>query len=230
MTEAVKGILLRTEHLNGMKRLRPEQLGALVLALFADAGEGDMPELDEVTRVVFELVVPSVRRANDAYARRCEANAENGRRGGRPRKLPENRQEARKATAFSEESRNPDEREKELIPSPPSPPGEQVRKSGRGRFVPPEPEDVRAYCLERGNGLSAERFCDYYAAQGWRLSNGRPLKDWKAAVRNWENRRQAPGHVPVGQGGFSEAERRQARNDEVCRRVAAELETMGGPF
>ncbi len=233
MTEAVKGILLRTEHLNGMKRLRPEQLGALVLALFADAGEGDMPELDDLTRVVFELVVPSVRRANDAYVRRCEANAENGRKGGRPRKLPENRQgaqEARKATAFSEESRKPDEREKELNFSPPSPPGEDDPRGGRGRFVPPAPEEVRAYCLERGNGLSAERFCDYYAAQGWRLSNGRPLKDWRAAVRNWENRRQVSGHVPVGPGVFSEAERRQARNDEVCRQVAAELEAMGGPF
>ena len=30
---------------------------------------------------------------------------------------------------------------------------------------------------------------DYYAAQGWKLSNGNPMKDWRAAVRNWAHRR-----------------------------------------
>ena len=76
MAESVKGILLRTEHLRGLKLLDPRQVGELVFALFADAGEGDMPELDDMTRVVFELVAPSVRRANDAYATRCETNTE----------------------------------------------------------------------------------------------------------------------------------------------------------
>ena len=101
---------------------------------------------------------------------------------------------------------------------PPRSPG-----GGRTRFTPPDPEQVRAYCRERGNTVNADRFCDYYAAQGWRLSNGRPLKDWKAAVRNWESRERASG-------GMFEVERRQARNNEVCRQVAAELEAMGGPF
>ena len=99
---------------------------------------------------------------------------------------------------------------------------------------PPTPDEVQAYCEERGNGLDAERFCDYYAAQGWRLANGQPLKDWKAAVRNWELRaRERPKAAQVffsGQKSMTDAERRQAHNDEVCRQVSAELDAMGGPF
>ena len=56
------------------------------------------------------------------------------------------------------------------------------------RFSPPTPEEVQAFAdsLEQDTShFCAQRFCDYYAAQGWKLSNGNSMKDWKAAVRNW---------------------------------------------
>lgn len=63
----------------------------------------------------------------------------------------------------------------------------QTKERGaRGaRFHPPTAEEVE--CFARGNDLSidAQNFCDYYAAQGWRLSNGNAMKDWKAAARRW---------------------------------------------
>ena len=248
MAENVKGILLRTEHLRGLRMLEPGQVGELVLALFADAGEGEMPRLDDLTRVVFELIAPSGRRANDAYASRCAANAENGRKGGRPRKRAAVElslcAEGEEPTGFSGQSENPDETkrsETELKDSPLIPPaGKREAGTERG-FVRPSVEEVQAYCDERGNGIRAERFVDYYAAQGWKLSNGRPLRDWKAAVRNWESRDAGRGDAAAGRseasagrvvlrGGLCDAERRQAHNDRVCREVSAELEAMGGPF
>lgn len=53
------------------------------------------------------------------------------------------------------------------------------------RFTPPTVDDVRAYCLERGNHVDPERFVNYYTANGWRVGKN-PMKDWKAAVRTWE--------------------------------------------
>jgi hypothetical protein len=47
-------------------------------------------------------------------------------------------------------------------------------------------EEVRAYCQERGNSVDAQRFVDYYGANGWKVGKN-PMKDWKAAVRTWEN-------------------------------------------
>lgn len=58
--------------------------------------------------------------------------------------------------------------------------------SKRKRFTPPTLEEVKAYCSERKNNIDAEHFIDYYSSQHWKKANGRPLEDWKAAVRTWE--------------------------------------------
>lgn len=54
------------------------------------------------------------------------------------------------------------------------------------RFTAPTVEEVRSYCQGRGNNVDAQRFVDYYGANGWRVGKN-PMKDWKAAVRTWEN-------------------------------------------
>lgn len=57
----------------------------------------------------------------------------------------------------------------------------------RKRFAPPTLDEVKAYCNERKNGVDAERFIDYYTANGWLVGKNK-MKDWKAAVRTWERR------------------------------------------
>lgn len=52
------------------------------------------------------------------------------------------------------------------------------------RFNPPTADQARAYGNEIGFDIDAERFCDFYAAKGWLVGKS-PMKDWKAAVRNW---------------------------------------------
>lgn len=58
------------------------------------------------------------------------------------------------------------------------------------RFTPPTLEDVKAYCKERGNNVNPERFIDFYSSKGWMVGKNK-MKDWKAAVRNWESREKA---------------------------------------
>ena len=58
----------------------------------------------------------------------------------------------------------------------------------RGPETPPTPpkvEEVEAYCRERGNDIDARRFVDYYAVSGWKL-RGKPIEDWRALIRLWE--------------------------------------------
>lgn len=52
------------------------------------------------------------------------------------------------------------------------------------RFTPPTIQDVKAYIIEKGYHIDAERFIDYYEANGWKVGRN-PMKDWKATVRNW---------------------------------------------
>lgn len=53
------------------------------------------------------------------------------------------------------------------------------------RFVVPTVEEVAAYCLERKNGISPQKFIDTYTARDWKYGKTQ-MSDWKAAVRTWE--------------------------------------------
>lgn len=55
------------------------------------------------------------------------------------------------------------------------------------RFAPPTVDEVRAYCLERGNCVNPQRFVDYYSSNGWMVGKNK-MKDWQAAVRTWEQK------------------------------------------
>lgn len=53
-------------------------------------------------------------------------------------------------------------------------------------FIKPSIEEVRAYCVERGNKVDAQKWYDYYTANGWKVGRN-SMKDWKASIRNWES-------------------------------------------
>jgi hypothetical protein len=61
----------------------------------------------------------------------------------------------------------------------------------REKFSPPTADEVKAYAGEKGLTLDADRFVDFYASKGWKVGN-QPMKDWKAAVRTWEQRDDSP--------------------------------------
>ena len=65
-------------------------------------------------------------------------------------------------------------------------------KAKRKRFTPPTLDEVAEYCSERHNTVSPSAFVDYYEARGWKYGTGKPMADWKAAIRTWE-RRDKPG-------------------------------------
>lgn len=58
-------------------------------------------------------------------------------------------------------------------------------KKNSGRFTPPTPEEIKAYCIERNNRVDPVRFFDFYSSKGWMVGKNK-MKDWKAAVRTWE--------------------------------------------
>lgn len=62
---------------------------------------------------------------------------------------------------------------------------DSARAPSSRRFTPPSVDEVAAYCRERGNAVDAQRFVDFYASKGWKVGNA-GMKDWHAAVRNWE--------------------------------------------
>jgi hypothetical protein len=106
---------------------------------------------------------------------------------------------AKDSRDFRDETETETETETEVNLVPPiSPTGMERDK------IPPDVEDVRAYCLERKNGISAEAFMAHYKSNGWKVGKN-PMKDWKAAVITWEQKRKQEGngngHRPTGIAG-----------------------------
>ena len=90
-------------------------------------------------------------------------------------------------------------------------------------FVHPTLEEVTEYCHLRGNKVIAQYWFDHYSANGWKVGRN-PMKDWRAAVRNWE-RNGALG----GSHGADRQVTRQSRAREVAsNNAAAFAAVMGG--
>jgi hypothetical protein len=68
------------------------------------------------------------------------------------------------------------------------PQGTSGGEKAKPRFSKPTVDEVLAYCLDRKNGIDPQAFVDFYDSKGWKIGTT-PMRDWKAAVRNWEKRR-----------------------------------------
>lgn len=72
--------------------------------------------------------------------------------------------------------------------TPPKPPSTRA-------FVPPDHDQVKAYCQERGAVVDPELWLAHYQANGWRVGKN-PMKDWRAAIRTWERNGIEPQAAP----------------------------------
>lgn len=66
-----------------------------------------------------------------------------------------------------------------------------IESKSAKRFVPPTLEEVSAYCKERNNHINPAKFIAFYESKGWMIGKNK-MKDWKAAIRNWEQRDSTP--------------------------------------
>ena len=137
---------------------------------------GIEPEnLCALAQIVWTLMKPQI----DANISRIS----NGKKGGRPKKtiLSENEKvyfsENEKGTSENSKSNknNNKNNNKNL--------NKEITKEKRPAFA-----DVKSYCEQRNNGIDPQAFIDFYEARGWMVGKA-PMKDWKAAIRTWENRR-----------------------------------------
>lgn len=166
------------------ERVPPEYRGELMLALVEYGTYGTVPELEWPLDAIFVSLREDIDNSKEMRAR--------GARGGRPPK------ETKVEPASEEAKPNP----YQSIPIHTKP--EEVRVARARRplaFSPPSTEEVEAYCRAHEPPLrvDAARFVDYFEAQGWRLSNGNRMRDWRAAARNWSNReRPRSGQMVTG--------------------------------
>lgn len=100
------------------------------------------------------------------------------------------------------------------------------QKQSPQRFTPPTLEEVREYCLEARLCMDSDKFYDHFASNGWKVSGKAPMKDWKAAARNWA--RNEPSHQqsnrPYTQRPAPSGQFDLNRQMDINRQILAELE------
>ena len=220
----MKYLKVYTDFAEAMEALSDAERGRLFMSMLQYASTGEAGTLSGAERFVWPIAKQNIDRAQAELEKR----AENGRKGGRPKKAnesgekqPKAKESKKKQTKDNKDKDKDKDKENNIIPL--SPNGDIPPKGERPpvkRFIKPTAEEVRAYCAERGNRVDAQAFVDFYAAKGWKVGNA-PMKDWKAAVRTWEKR---------------DAERKQSatsrpnRQRDLCSSraySAAELDSVG---
>jgi len=68
-------------------------------------------------------------------------------------------------------------------------------KGGAGGFKKPTLSELSSYFQEINLSEDPQRFLDYYQANGWKVGRN-PMKDWRAAARQWKARRVADKPKP----------------------------------
>lgn len=202
--------VLRTENRQVIERMSNEDAGALLKALMAhaDGEEVDLDSLSGKADVVYLQMAAQMDRMEAAYQEKIEKRRLAGLMSGEARanKNEQTRTNANKSeqtgtkTNKREQTVNKNEQtrtngeQKETIPVPvpvpvPVSPKGDKRESARARarITPPTKEEVRAYAKENGLILDADRFVDYYTANGW-IFGGKTMEDWTAAARYWSSR------------------------------------------
>jgi len=120
-----------------------------------------------------------------------------------------------------------DEKGKETFP--PAPPIENKGKveetrtniaRARARFVPPTPEEVAAFCLERRNSVDPVLWWNFYAAKGWMIGKAK-MVDWKRAVITWERTQKQARRVAPIDPKAAAFERQRAEAEERRRNAEA---------
>ena len=236
-------------HLSG--ELRGEVLTAIVeYGLYGETNSAR----GSVTKAILELVKPQIDRDRNLYENGCKG-AEYGALGGRPKKPQENPKETPsepqekgnktpekpqgnpKETPVSSRARdislsniscldiNIQEQEKEESKEIEGAGGK--RKTTARRFVKPAVEEVQSYCDERGNGIDARSFVDFYESKGWMVGKN-PMRDWKAAVRTWEQRDEYRGNAPTSRQQKPTQAEIYAENERMLQETLKKIEERYG--
>lgn len=118
-------------------------------------------------------------------------------------------------------SRNPIQYESE---SNQNPKGNTARAT---RFTPPTVDDVQAYCSEQHFAVDAQRFVDYYTANGWMVGKNR-MKDWRASLRTWASRDKQPYPAADSKANPALNYNQRSHTDSDYDALFVDLNTYGG--
>ena len=198
-----KSFILYADLLNKVSVLNDEQMGKLFRAILIYSNTGEVIEMDQVVEMAFMFVKGSLDHNSEMYERRCKSIAEARERRKQKSQADINMESDRNHTDINMKSSryqtdiNSDtdtdtvtdtvtdtdtdtdtDKDKRI---------KRESKKRESRFQRPTLPQIQDYVFEKALNVDPERFFDYYESNGWRVGRN-PMKDWKAALRNWSSK------------------------------------------
>ena len=177
------------DYLEEMEALNDAEFGRLTRALLAYSMTGEKIALCGNERFYAKRVMAQEDRFKANYEDVSTARSEAGKAGAAARWQNSKGifDNGKDSTAIPANGKNGNtetntETETDTLPS-----DDGKRDTRAARFTPPTIDNVAAYVSEKGYHVNAKRFVSFYQQKGWMVGKNR-MKDWKAAVRNWETR------------------------------------------
>lgn len=187
------------------------QRGLLFTALFNHVTGNDEALEDMTVRIAFKVMASSMDINRAKYDETCARRAEYGRNGGLAKaskakqKLSDSsksKQTLHDTDTVTDTDIDTDTVIDMYIGA------EAPRKNKTTRFVKPSAEEIAEYIKERGSNVDADKFFDYYEANGWKVGRS-SMKDWRAALRIWER---------------NESSKKEKTLDEILEEALADFE------
>lgn len=177
------------DYLEEMEALNDAEFGRLTRALLAYSMTGEKIALCGNERFYAKRVMAQEDRFKASYEDVSTARSEAGKAGAAARWQNGKGILAtgKDSTAIPANGKNGNTETKTETETDTLPSDDGKRDTRAARFTPPTVDDVAAYVSEKGYHVNAERFVSFYQQKGWMVGKNR-MKDWKAAVRNWETR------------------------------------------
>ncbi|MCD8207700.1 MAG: DUF6291 domain-containing protein, partial [Bacteroidales bacterium] len=182
--------IMYTEWSDMLDELTDDELGEVLRAIMCYQSGKEIPELSHCAKAVFAQIRTQFRKDDQKYAETSEKRREASLKGveARKQKQPNGNQtlphgQKNNQTVGDSDSDSVSDSDSESVSE--NHKKESDLKVTRERFKPPTVDEVREYAAERGYTVDAERFVDYYQTNGW-MAGKNHMKDWKAAVRNWD--------------------------------------------
>lgn len=184
MAKGKNKITIYRDWVDYFEPLTDEEAGKLIKHLLRYTDD-QSPIGDRMTELLFLPLKKTLKRDLKEWESKCEKNRLNGMNGGRPKKEPNETQNNR--TVNFETQNNPiidNDNDNKIIDNKDI----MLIKTAlpyAKKNIPSIDEVIEYIVLEKLESQNeAEKFFDYYQANGWKVGKN-PMKDWKAAARNW---------------------------------------------
>lgn len=169
MATGKKKIVVYADWINNFESLNDEEAGRLIKHFFRYVNDLN-PESDRLTELMFVPIKATLKRDLEKYQETCAKNAENGSKGGRPKKTELN---PKKANGLN---KNPNKAKK----------ADSDNDSDNDIKTIPSIDDFIAYGLSLVEDVSVEALRLKY--QSWLVNNWCTNKDGKQRkIKNWKS-------------------------------------------